>query len=163
MNLPGLFPGISAILAVVFVCALVSGCSDDGDGPGDSGTADTGGSIDKGPILDGDPTPDSAPPVCDNTCRQQDVQLCVKDGTGTCVQCLEDKHCKKKKAGKYCISGKCQKSLLPVGASCERSQDCKSGMCIVGTCDDSLHDKNEKCRVNDDCKPPDSCKSSICS
>ncbi len=94
MNLPGLFPRLSAILAVVFVCALVSGCSDDGDGPGDSGTADTGGSIDKGPSLDGDPTPDSAPPVCDNTCRQQDVQLCVKDGTGTCVQCLEDKHCK---------------------------------------------------------------------
>ncbi|MBW2262657.1 MAG: trypsin-like peptidase domain-containing protein [Deltaproteobacteria bacterium] len=99
--------------------------------------------------------------TADLDCKSKDTPHCRLN---TCMQCLEDKHCKKKKkAGKYCISGKCQKSLLPVGASCERSQDCKSGMCIVGTCDDSLHDKNEKCRVNDDCKPPYICKSSICS
>jgi hypothetical protein len=98
--------------------------------------------------------------TADVDCKAKEAPYCRLN---TCMQCVEDKHCKKKKAGKYCISGKCTKSLLPVGAPCERSQDCKSGMCIVGICDDHLHDKDEKCRVNDDCKPPYICKNSICS
>jgi len=98
--------------------------------------------------------------TADTDCKAKETPFCRLK---TCMQCMEDKHCKKSKMGKYCISGKCETALLPVGAPCERSQDCKTGMCIVGACEDHLHDKGEKCRVNDDCKPPYICSNMNCS
>jgi hypothetical protein len=87
---------------------------------------------------------------------------------GFCMQCTENKHCKKKKGKfKYCIMGVCEKSPHGLHEPCERMTDCGTDdegvglFCIMNRCD-YLRDEGGECRKNEDCKQGLICQDQEC-
>lgn len=172
---------VALTLSLPLLLLPPAGCGDDGDAPRSDGPAiqQDGGKLDgsgpgqeagggDGPVTQQD---GATPGGCLKECTDFYDYLCVKDPSGVCKACLEDKHCTINprsdgpfcdKAGKLCVckvEADCQgqttgTKCLKVGnymmCACNTDADCPA---IYTICEGTVIKKCVKpCTSNADCQ-----------